>query len=143
MARLADVQMEFASPEWLDFLRKLLLARAALVPVPVRVTCEVYRDVPRHLSADGTLAWTRRVDGANVTVTFDEAADTDAQVKLAGDYGALADLCRKVVGDEPDMFEALFADAIAAGWVELLRNERDPDEPRDFTIHDILAVLTR
>lgn len=145
MSELIDQQMEFASPAWLDLLERLLLAAAALNRASVSsATCEVYRNVPRHLAADGRLAWTRRIRDGSATVTFEECPDDEADIKVVADYHALLPLVRLVITDENEPeFARLMQAEVAAGRVEIVRERRPEGAARDYTTHNIMAVLTR
>ena len=143
MPVLESCRMEFASPEWFDFFGKLLVSYAAVNGTPDGVTCEVYRRVPPHLSPSGTLAWTRRVRGGEAEFKLEECRNEEADVKLVGEYGALLPLARLVIGDDTSRFERMMDEATTSGAVEIVRERREPDVPRDFTIHNIMAVLTR
>jgi hypothetical protein len=146
MSGKSDPSMEFASADWLDFLHKLLVARAAVSvdPTAPRVICEVYRKAPRHLAPSGRLAWTRRLENGRIDFTLEECSDAEADVKLVGDYAVLAPLARLLVrpGDE-HVFAARMQAAISSGTLEVVRDRRDPEAPRDFTLHNMLAAVTR
>lgn len=138
--------MEFASAQWLTFLKKLLLARAATHPKTVDgVTCEVYRNLPAHLTPPGksALAWTRTIRGGIATVSFEECADEAADVKLVGDYETLASLTRFIVTEQNEAeFIGEMDKAVRAGRITIVRETRS-DEPRDYTIHNLIGALTR
>jgi len=135
--------MEFASPEWLAFFARLLVARAAMGETPEGVTCEVYRKVPSHLAPTGELAWTRRVQAGVASVELIECPDAQADTKLVGDYDALLPLARLLVEDDGAKLEAGIAAGIAAGTLDVIERRPNPDAPRDFTVHNMMAVLTR
>lgn len=143
MPALEKLRMEFASPEWLAFFARLLVARAAILDTPDGVTCEVYRNVPAHLSETGRLAWTRRVEGRVAHVEFVECPDDEADMKIIGDYAALLPLARYLIGDDTAEFEELMRSAVESAAVEIVSDRRDPETPRDFTVHNLMAVLTR
>jgi hypothetical protein len=138
-------RMEFASAEWLAFIKKLFIASATVKGnTPIGTTCEVYRNVPEHLSGSRTIAWTRRVTEHGTTVTFEECPDAEADVKLVGDYDALLPLARYIVheGNEAE-FTTLVEAAVVAQRIAIVR-ERPPAEPkRDYTVHNFIAALTR
>lgn len=145
MSDLRDKQVEFASPPWLELLERLLLAAAALNSSSVSgVTCEVYRNVPRHLAAEGRLAWTRRMRNGSVEIAFEECPDDEADIKLVADYEALLPLVRFVITDEsePD-FSRLMQAEVVAGRIEIVRERRPEGFKRDYTVHNLVAVLTR
>jgi hypothetical protein len=146
VAHLRDEQMEFASAEWLTYLKKLFLARAATNPKTVDgVTCEVYRNPPAHLLPAGksVLAWTRTIRNGIATVSFEECPNEDADVKLVADYDALLPLARFIVTEENEAaFIGAMDEAVREGRVTVVRETRS-DQPRDYTIHNLIGALTR
>lgn len=143
----SDRPMEFASPEWFDFLAKLLVARGIIDPeAAAGATCEVYRKVPAHLARDESreLAWTRRVADGRVTVTFEECSDEEAAVKLVGDYDALRPLSVFIVTEEnADVFGALMEEAIRSGRIEIVKARPVSDRKPDHTVHNLVGAVTR
>jgi hypothetical protein len=137
----SDYKLEFASPEWFDFYQRLLTAANAIGRVTKGTACEVYRDVPHHLSASGTIAWTRRVKDQSVTLEFSECRDDEADFKMRASYAALLPLTRCVIGEDKSKFHSMVMDAVANGSLEIIRH--DPSAPSDHLVHNLLAAMTR
>ena len=136
---------EFMSSTWFAALHGIIAERVARVAATVDVTfsvCEVALDPPRHLSPNGaSLAWSYKVAGGEVVFSQVEADDVD--LKIEGDYAALASLAPLVIGADPAAAEAYRAASealVAAGRVRV--REIAPRLPQIGSFHDAIAALT-
>ncbi|PZQ58281.1 MAG: hypothetical protein DI570_18155 [Phenylobacterium zucineum] len=140
------VTYEFMSPPWLAALHGIISERVSQVarrePGMSFSVCEVARDPPAHLSPDGaSLSWCCRVTQGLVTFSLEPAEDVDLRVE--GDYAALASLAPIVVDDDPEAATRLreASDAlVAAGRVRVSGAAVRPASIGSF--HDAIARLT-
>jgi len=134
---------EFASPEWLQKLLELRRELAREDPQLMRTTCEIYRNAPPHLAnaPGGRIVWTMRVHDGDATLTAEECADEDADVKMEGDYDAVLVLAKLVIGpDNLSEAGALIRDMSRSGRIRLIRQLAGPYDP---TLHNRMAAHTR
>lgn len=138
----ALLRLEFGSDAWLRALtNEFIRSRLGKTNVPDVTVCEVYRGVPRHLAADGTIAWTLRVRDAVVSVSATECPDEEADRKSEGDYFAMQRLGRTYVGPGSESaFQALIDAVAARGQVRTLRGQSTSHA--GFGVHNRLCVQT-
>jgi hypothetical protein len=99
------MKYEFASPAWCAAMHGLIAERVATEaktrPDLVMSICEVFTDAPPHLAdADGKVAWSCVVDGAEIDFRCSER--DDVRVKVVGDYAAILPLGRYETRGDPD-----------------------------------------
>jgi len=137
---------EFMSPAWLAALHGVISERvgraAGAEPDMTFSVCEVALDPPAHLSPDGApLAWCCKVVRGQVAFTARPADDVD--LKVEGDYAALASLAPIVVGDDPAAAERMRKAGealVAAGRIRVRGAANRPESIGSF--HDAIARLT-
>ena len=136
---------EFASPGWFKFLHETMekLVRDAAPELRWSV-CEVFTDVPEHLSqtTDGTASWHCRIRGREVKFGHDEIHDAD--FKVVADYQTVLPLARWVLGNGPDaetkVAEAI-EKAIGAGKMRI-EGSRESRPASLEALHDAMAGVT-
>lgn len=136
-----DYAVEFASPAWFDLYQKACIAACRMGRMADGVACEVYQDAPAHIAPDGTLAWTRRVEGGKFSFAFVECPDDQADSKIRADYATLLPLARVIIGEDESAFHRAAFDAVMSGKMAIVK--RDPDAPANHMIHDLMAAWTR
>lgn len=138
---------EFLSPGWLAALHGIISERvtqaAKAEPDLTFSVCETAHRPPAHLSADGgALSWCCKVVGG--AVTFSTQADDDVDLRVVGDYHALASLAPlDTAGDparEADLRQRCDA-LVAAGRIVVIGAAVRPASIGSF--HDAIARLTR
>jgi hypothetical protein len=85
-------KVEFASPEWMAAIEGKLRRMAAENPDWRFGICEVFTDSPKHLAADGVIAWHCRVADGKLDFRMGEADDVD--IKNIADYQAILPFAR-------------------------------------------------
>lgn len=138
---------EFLSPGWLGALHGIIserVSQAAKAEPDVSFSvCETARQPPAHLSADGAaLSWCCKV--ACGAVTFSTQPDDDVDLRVVGDYDALASLATLDTAGDPareDDLRRRGEALVAAGRIEVVGAAARPASIGSF--HDAIARLTR
>ena len=138
-------KFEFASPGWFKFLHQTIeqLVRGAEDDLRWSI-CEVFNDVPEHLSQapDRTASWHCRIRGSDVK--FGQGEIQDADFKVVADYQTVLPLARLVLANDPAA-EALVAEVSEKGAADgKLRFEGDREaRPASLEgLHDAMARVT-
>lgn len=136
--------IEFASPEWLAALEKLLRAYTASAGNDVELSlCEVFTGVPGHLdkNGDGTIAWYCRIKGDEVEFAEGEIAEAD--IKTVTDYQFILPFARmKIDPGNLASYETQLAEGSKAGKIDR-RGDRSKVPPAFYGMHNDLAEITQ
>ena len=140
-------RLRFASREWVDELRRVVLDHLAsvdLTGIDYSVSEEL-TDPPPALAPNGerSIGWHLRIrDGA---VEVRDATLADATVRIVADYATVEPIARTVLGHEAAVrhsVDRLLADARTAGRFAMYGEPREPDVLRQLDLHDVMAVRT-
>ena len=136
---------EFASPGWFKFLHETMETLTRDAPDDLRWgVCEVFTDVPEHLSQTPNQAasWHCYIRGSDVKFGHGEIHDAD--FKVVADYQTVLPLARLVLGDEPDsetkVAQAL-EKAVRDGKIRI-EGSRESRPTHLEPLHDAMARVT-
>jgi hypothetical protein len=137
-------KIEFASPEWLAALEKLVRTYTAKAGNDVELTlCEVFTGVPEHLdkNGDGTIAWYCRINGGEVEFAEGEIAEAD--IKTVTDYQFILPFARmKIDPSNMAVYETQLAEGAKAGKIDR-RGDRSKVPTAFYGMHNDLAEITK
>jgi hypothetical protein len=144
------MKYEFASPAWCAAMHGLIAERVATEvktkPDLALSICEVFTNAPPHMAdADGKVAWSCVVDGANID--FRPSERDDVRFKVVGDYAAILPLGQYETRGEPDRARELAAMAAKvreSGAMTTITSgaPAKPDAQPLTSVHDAIARLT-
>lgn len=137
-------KIEFASPEWLAALERLVRDYTAKAGDGVELSlCEVFTGVPAHLdkNGNGIIAWYCRIKGGEVE--FAEGEIPEADIKTVTDYQFILPFARLKIdpGNMAD-YEVKLAEGAKAGKIDR-RGDRSKVPPAFYGMHNDLAEITR
>ncbi|MBX3705650.1 MAG: hypothetical protein KF911_03370 [Pseudomonadales bacterium] len=137
-------KIEFASPEWLAALERLVREYTAKAGAGVELSlCEVFTGVPAHLdkNGNGIIAWYCRIKGGEVE--FEEGEIPEADIKTVTDYQFILPFARLKIdpGNMAD-YEVKLAEGAKAGKIDR-RGDRSKVPPAFYGMHNDLAEITR
>ncbi|MEZ6023600.1 MAG: hypothetical protein R3C16_09390 [Hyphomonadaceae bacterium] len=133
-------KVEFASAAWLAAVEQKFRAFAAANPDARFSICEVFTDAPKHLAADGVIAWHCRAADGKLEFALGEADDVD--MKNIADYQAILPFARmRVDAETRPTYEKMAAEVAASGK---LKRVGDPAKipPGVHGLHNDLADIT-
>ncbi len=142
------MKYEHGGPEWLAALHGIICERAAQVAridPEVRLSmCEIYTNAPARLGAgaDGRIAWSARVNGAEVE--FLREAIPDAAFTVTADWEAMGPVLRYDTMDDPERSKEMTSMnhvLMITGKLKVT-GKRDPRGGAFPSIHDAIARLT-
>lgn len=137
-------KIEFASPQWLAALEKLLRTYTAKAGDDVELTlCEVFTGVPEHLDkhGNGVIAWYCRIEGGEVE--FSEGEIEQADIKTVTDYQFILPFARlKIDPGNMTEYEARLAEGARQGKIDR-RGDRAKVPPAFYGMHNDLAEITQ
>lgn len=133
-------KVEFAGPEWMAAIESKLARMAAANPDWRFGLCEVFTDSPKHLAADGTIAWHARVSGGKVDFRMGEVDDVD--IKNIADYQAILPFARLHLTPETQAdYVKMSERALADGKLKRI-GDSSKLPPAIHALHNEMAEIT-
>lgn len=133
-------KVEFAGPEWMAAIESKLRRLAAAHPDWRFGICEVFTGSPKHLAADGTIAWHCRVADGQLAFHMGEADDVD--LKNIADYQAILPFARLQLTPETRAdYEKMSAKALADGKLKRI-GDAAILPPGIHGLHNEMAEIT-
>lgn len=133
-------RVEFAGPAWMTAIEEKLRVFARANPNARFGICEVFTDSPKHLAADGVIAWHCRIADGALDFRMGEVDDVD--VKNVADYQAILPFARLHLDAETQAtYQQMSAEALASGKLKRF-GDATKLPPEIHGLHNEMAAIT-